>query len=183
MRFTTLMIALAIVAATLTGCETEDTMDEMANVAAAQPENPIGTVLISMKKSDFKSAVANEVELQLLASGYAVVREETDDLVQDAVTEPHEESGVSGLKSLNLYDAVIMLEAARGSVFRRDARKLYDVMKGDERLVVLLTTKKSQTDWEPEMEGLDAVTAASNMADVKTVADKIVQKTMAALGE
>jgi hypothetical protein len=179
MRWTGLMVLLAAVAMVFGACESKQPQQENGpgnaddaataeetDEAMAAEEAP-SKVLLAVTKSEFKNAVADEVQ-ETLSELHDVERVATKEV---------------DVTALGDYDVVVLLVPARGNIMAKEAKKVYDAMEGSrDRLVLTLTTKPTQKDWDKYKEkGIDAMTAASEMAQAPAVAEKIVAATTAAL--
>jgi len=113
-------------------------------------------VLIASEASDFKQAVIEQV-----VTGFA-----KDDLFFK----------ITGLQNLadetaSGYTAVIMINSC--VAWQLNPRVNAFIKKTDRLEKIILLTTAGDQDWQPGVEGIDAITAASIPADIERTAEKI----------
>lgn len=156
-------LIVVVVALGVVGCkEAEAPANDEAAVQNTQEPGETPTLLLAMKESDFKKAVANSLTQRLAEEGYSV-----DTMKLDQVD----------TAALGDYAAVIILDAARPKNFTAAGKAVFEAADKD-KVVVMLTKKPDQEDWKPNVEGVDAMTAASDMANVEDAVAAMLAQTL-----
>ena len=148
-----LLIALAAVPA-LFGCA-----PKMVKTIEHGDPGADTRVLIASEASDFKQAVIEQVVARFQNEGLFFKITDLQNLADERT---------------NAYAAVIIINSCVAWQLNPKVNAFIKTADSLEK-VILLTTAGDQ-DWQPGVEGVDAITAASMPADVETIADKINAK-------
>ena len=159
MRRKLLPVSLLLCAIGLAACMSPPVRERQVSAKPSGRE-----VLIASEGSKFKNAVIEIVLAELVDEGHGVV------------TVDHKK-----LNTLNTqpFDAIVILNQCWARRLDRSVRRFLDHAPNKEK-IILLTTRKDK-DWKPDVPGVDAITCASNMAQVETVARSLITRIHARL--
>lgn len=117
-------------------------------------------ILIAIHESEFKNAVAKKVTFLL-----------------EELTIHVELIGIKYLKKKESenYDAIVIINEVRAWHLNFHTRKFFNKLDEQERKKVIMISS-AITDWETKEKDIDAMTVASEMNNVNTLAKKIFKK-------
>lgn len=119
-------------------------------------------LLIAKRESEFKNAVAEKVKREIEKANVTV-----------------ELIGINLLKkkSIDDFDAVIIINEVRAWHLNRHTKSFLRKLNDTQREKVIMVSTAA-TDWKTKRKGIDAVTVASEMSNVNSVAKDIVKKVL-----
>jgi hypothetical protein len=146
----------------LSACEPEGVPRNEEQGRQWPDDGPI--VFVVARDTEFKKAVVEATFDKLAEAGYLG---ETDDLEAVSPNFLQEEDAP--------FDVVVILDSASRQGFSPEGKRLFDASDKD-KVVVMLTKDDEHADWTPDISGVDAMTAASDMDNVDATATMIVDK-------
>lgn len=119
-------------------------------------------LLIAKRESEFKNAVAEKVKREIEKANVTV-----------------ELIGINLLKkkSIDDFDVVIIINEVRAWHLNRHTKSFLRKLNDTQREKVIMVSTAA-TDWKTKRKGIDAVTVASEMSNVNSVAKDIVKKVL-----
>lgn len=119
-------------------------------------------LLVAKRESEFKNAVAEKVKLEIEKANVTV------ELID-----------IKPLKKKNIddFDAVIIINEVRAWHLNSHTRRFLKKLDSTQREKVIMVSTAA-TDWKTKEKDIDAVTVASEMSNVNSVAKDIVKKVL-----
>jgi len=126
-----------------------------------EDQNPEKIVLIATEESQFKKAVVSKVTEALEKHSCSVKVTDLEKLSDE---------------SIQNYQAIVIINTCRVSQLNKHVRKFLKKVNEDEKKKIILLTTAKREAWKPKEAEVDAITSASKMNKVDSIAETIIKK-------